>query len=142
MNANIYETKYNMWNTQRVNLLEVLRKIKSKDIGNGQKFCCSVTQSWLNLCDLMHCSTPGFSVLYHLPEFVQTHVHWVGDTIQPSRTMLSPSPPAFNLSQHQGLFTRVNNSHLVLEFQLQHQSSNEYSGLISSRVDLLYLLTV
>ena len=113
--------------------MEVLRKIKRKHIGDGQK-CCSVTQSCLNLCDPMHCSTPGFPVLYHLLEFAQTHVRWVSDAIQPSHTMLSPSPPAFNLSQHQGLFKWVSYSHLVakvLEFQLQHQSSNEYSGLIS-----------
>ena len=52
----------------------------------------------------MHCSTPGFPVLHRLPEFAQTHVHWVGDAIQPSHPLSSPCPPAFNLSQHQGLF--------------------------------------
>ena len=91
----------------------------------------------------MYCSMPGFPVLYHLLEFAQTHVHWVGDGIQPSHTMLSPSPPAFNLSQYQGLLKWISYSHLVakvLEFQLQHQSSNEYSGLISFRIDLLDLL--
>ena len=56
------------------------------------------------LCDPMDCSTPGFPVLYHLPELAQTHVHWVGDAIQPSRPLSSPFPPAFNLSQHQSLF--------------------------------------
>ena len=55
-------------------------------------------------CSPMNCSTPGFPVLHHLPEFVQTHVHRVGDAIQPPHPLLSPSPPAFNLSQHQGLF--------------------------------------
>ena len=72
-----------------------------------------------------HCSTPGFPVHHQLPELPQTHVHRVSDAIQPSRPLLSPSPPAFNLSQHQGLFQRVNSSHQVakvLEFQLQHQS--------------------
>ena len=52
----------------------------------------------------MDCSTPRFPVLYHLPEFAQTHIHWVSNAIQPSRPLSSPSPPAFNLSQHQGLF--------------------------------------
>ena len=66
--------------------------------------CCSVTQLYLTLCDPMDCSTPGFPVLHHLLELAQTHVHWVGDTIQPSHPLSSPSPPAFNLSQHQGLF--------------------------------------
>ena len=72
----------------------------------------------------MDCSTPGLPVRYQLLEFTQTHVHWVGDAIQPSHPLLSPSP-ALNLSQHQGLFKRVRSSHQVakvLEFQLQHQS--------------------
>ena len=55
----------------------------------------------------MDCSTPGLPVLHHLPEFAQTHVHWVGDAIQPSHPLSSPSPPAFSLSQHQGLFQWV-----------------------------------
>ena len=53
---------------------------------------------------LMDCSTPGFPVLLHLPELVQTHIHWVSDAIQPSRPLSSPSPPVFNLSKKQGLF--------------------------------------
>ena len=68
---------------------------------------------------------PGFPVYHQLPEFVQTHVHCVGDDIQPSHLLSSPSPPAFNLSQHQSLFQWVSSSHQVakvLEFQLQHQS--------------------
>ena len=68
-----------------------------------QKSCCSVAQL-CQLCDPMDCSTPGFPVLHHLPELVQTHVHWVSDAIQPSHPLLSPSPPAFNPSQHRGLF--------------------------------------
>ena len=98
----------------------------------------SVTQSCPTLCDPMDCSTPGLPVHHQLPESTQTHVHWVGDTIQPSRPLLSPSPPALNLSQHQGLFKWVSSLHQVakvLEFQLQHQSSNEYSGLVSFRID-------
>ena len=63
----------------------------------------SVTQSCPNLCDPMDCSTPDLSVYHQLPEFTQTHVHRAGDAIQPSHPLSSPSP-AFNLSQHQGLF--------------------------------------
>ena len=85
----------------------------------------SVTQSCPTLWDLMNHSTPGLPVHHQLPEFTQTHVHWVGDTIQPSHPLSSPSPPAPKPSQHQGLFQWVNSSHEVaktLEFQLQHQS--------------------
>ena len=64
----------------------------------------SVTQPCLTLCDPMDCSTPGLPVHHQLPESTQTHVHRVSDAIQPSHPLLSPSPPAFNLSQHQGLF--------------------------------------
>ena len=67
----------------------------------------SVTQSCLTLCNPMDCSTPGFPVHHQLPELTQTHVHWVGDAIQPSHPLSSPSPPAFNLSHHQGLFQRI-----------------------------------
>ena len=84
----------------------------------------------------MDCSTPGFPVLHYLPEFAQTHVNWVGDAIQPSHPLLSPSPSALNLSQHQGLFPWVGSSHQVakvLEFQLQHQP---FQWLF--RVDFLY----
>ena len=73
----------------------------------------------------MDCSTPDLPVYHQLPEFTQTHVHQVSDAIQPSHPLLSPSPPVFNLSQHQGVFTLVRSSHQVakvLEFQLQHQS--------------------
>ena len=63
--------------------------------------CCSVTQSCPTFCDPMDCSTLGFPVLCYLPELVQTQVHWVSDAIQPSHPLSSPSPPAFNLSQHQ-----------------------------------------
>ena len=85
----------------------------------------SVAQSCPTLCDPADCSTPGFPVHHQLREFTQTHVHWVGDAIQPSHPLSSPSPPAFNLSQPQSLFKWVSSSHQVakvLEFQLQHQS--------------------
>ena len=85
----------------------------------------SVSQSCLTLCNPMNHNTPGLPVHHQLPESTQTHVHWVGDAIQPSHPLLSPFPPALNLSQHQGLFRWVSSSHQVtkaLEFQLQHQS--------------------
>ena len=84
----------------------------------------------------MDCSTPGLPVHYQLPESTQTHVHWVGDAIQPSHSLSSPSPPALNLSQHQGLCKWVSSSHQVaevLEFRLQHQSFQW-----TLRTDLLY----
>ena len=85
----------------------------------------SVAQSCLTLCDSMDCSMPGLPVQHQPLEFIQTHVHLVSDAIQPSHPLLSPSPPALSLSQHQGLFQWVSSSHRVakvLEFQLQHQS--------------------
>ena len=85
----------------------------------------SVAQLCLTLCDPMDCSTPGFPVHHQLLEIAQTHVHWIGDAIQPSHPLSSPSPLALNLSQHQGLFQWVSSSHQVakvLGFQLQHQS--------------------
>ena len=80
-----------------------------------------------------------------LPKFSQTHVHRVGDAIQPSHPLSSPSPPALNLSQHQGLLKWVSSSHQVtkvLEFQLQHQSFQWIFRLISFRMDWLHLLAV
>ena len=85
----------------------------------------SVAQSCVTLCDPMDCSTPGLPVHHQLPESTQTHAHRVGDAIQPSHPLVSPSPPALNLSQHQGLFQWASSLHQVaevLEFQLQHQS--------------------
>ena len=92
----------------------------------------------------MDCSMPGFPVLHYLLESAQTHAQWVGDAIQPSHLLLSPSP-AFILSQHQGLFQWVSSLHQVakvLKFQLQNKSSNEYSRLFSFGIDCLDLLTV
>ena len=113
----------------------------------------SVAQSCLTLCDPMDYSTRGFPVHHQFTELAQTHVHRIGDTIQPSHPLSSPCPPAFNLSQHQGLFHWVSSSHQVakvLELQLQlnihwkdcEYSMNEYSELISFRIDLLELLVV
>ena len=85
----------------------------------------SVAQSCPTLYDPMDCSTSGFPVHHQLPELVQTHVHRVSDAIQPFHPLSSPSPPAFNLSQHQVLFQWVSSSHQVtkvLVLQLQHQS--------------------
>ena len=84
-----------------------------------------VAQLCPTLCNPMDCSTPRFPVHHQLPEITQTHVHRVGDVIQPSHPLLSPSPPAFSLSQHHVFFQCVSSSHQVakvLEFQLQHQS--------------------
>ena len=85
----------------------------------------SVTQLCPTLCDPMNRSKPGLPVHHQLPEFTQTHVHCVGDAIQPSHPLSSHFPPAFNLSQHQGIFKWISSSHQVakvLEFQLEHQS--------------------
>ena len=90
----------------------------------------------------MDCSTPGFPVHHQLLEFAQTHVHWVSDAIQLSHPLSSPSPLAFNLSQHRGLFQWLSSSPQVakvLEFQLQISPSNEHPGLISLRMDWLDL---
>ena len=93
----------------------------------------------------MDCSMPGLPVHHQLPEFTQTHVHWVSDAIQPSHPLSSPSPHTFNLSQHQGFFKLVSSSHQVAKycsFSFNISPSNEHSGLISFRMDWLDLLTV
>ena len=83
----------------------------------------SVAQSCPTLWDPMECSMPGFSVLHNLLKVTQTHVHQVGDAVQPSYSLSSPPPPAFNLSQHQGLCQWVSSSHQVAKvLELQHQS--------------------
>ena len=105
----------------------------------------SVTQLCPTLCDPMDCSTPGFPVHCKLPELAQTHVYWVSDAIQPSHPLSSPSPPAFYLSQHQGIFKWVSSSHQwpkYWSFSFSISPSNEYSGLIFFRMDWLDLLAV
>ena len=93
----------------------------------------------------MDCSLPGLPVHHQLPEFIQIHIHWVGDAIQASHPLSFPSPPTFSLSRHQGLFQWVSSSHQVakvLEFHFSISPPNEYSGLISFRMDWLDFLAV
>ena len=121
-------------------------------MGHSVQFS-SVAQSCPTHCDPMDCSTPGFPVHHQLPEFTQTHVHWVGDAIQPSHPLSSPSPPAVSLVQHQGLlneFFSTDSNESVLRirwpkhwsFTFSTSPSNEYSGLISFRMDWLHLRAV
>ena len=100
----------------------VLKKTSESPLDCKEIQFSSVTQ--MTLCDPMDHSMPGLPVHHQLPEFTQTHLHWVGDVIQPSHPLSSPPSPAFNLSQHEGLFEWVSFSHQVakvLEFQLQYQ---------------------
>ena len=93
----------------------------------------------------MNCSMPGFAIIHYLPVFAQTHVHWVNDVIQPSHPLLPPSPPAFDLFQHQGLFQRTSSSHQVakvLELRLQHQSFQSIFRIDFFRIDWFDLLAV
>ena len=109
----------------KVYISEFLTTFCSIDRGSGWPAISSVAQLCPTLHDHMDCSMPGFPVHHQLPELAQTHVHQVGNDIQPSHPLSSPFPPAFNLSQHQGLFQWVHSSHQVtkvLEFHLQHQS--------------------
>ena len=102
-----------------------LQSMGLQRVGHDWNDFSSVSQSCPTLCNPMNRSTPGLPVHHQLPESTQTHVHRVGDAIQPSHPLPSPSPPALNLSQHQGLFQWVSFSHQVakvLEFHLQHQS--------------------
>ena len=92
-------------------LYKTLGLTKLRSCMNGLCCRCSVTKSCPTLCDPMDSSTPGFPVLHYLPEFAQTHGHWVHDAIQPSHPLSPPSPPALNFSQHQGLFQWVSSSH-------------------------------
>ena len=106
-------------------MTDPLLYIKLLKVGFSSIKFSSVAQLCPTLCNPMNRTTPGLPVHHQLLEFTQTHVHQVGDAIQPSHPLLSPSLPTFNPSQHQGLFQWVNSSHevaKVLEFQLQHQS--------------------
>ena len=115
-----------LWYTEKLNLCQFV--VQS---------LCSV-----RLCDPMDCSRPGFPVLHCLLEFAQIHIHWVSDAIQLSHPLSSPPPPAFNLSQPQGVFQWVRFSHQVakvLDLQLLHQSFQWILGLTSFRIDWLDL---
>ena len=104
-----------------------------------------MAQSCLTLCDPTDCSMPSFPVHHQLPEFAQTHVYWVSKAIQLSHHLLSPSPPAFNLSQHQDLSQWVSSLHQLAKYQrfsFSISPSNEYSGLISFRRDWFDLLAI
>ena len=106
--------------------------------------CCSVTKLCPTFGNPMYCSTSGLLVPHHLPEFPQDHVHWIGDTIQPSHPLPPPSP-LLNLSQNQDLFQWVSSSHQVPKywrFNFNISFSNKYSGLISFRIDWFDLLAV
>ena len=106
--------------------------------------CVQFSRSVMSDCEPRDRRTPGLPVHHQLLELAQTHVHWVRDAIQPSHPLPSPSP-AFNISQHQGLFWWVSSSHQVakvLEFQLQHQSFQWIFRTDSFRMDWLDLLAV
>ena len=119
---------YNLANTltdicPRVAKLCLHRKLHT-DISSNFTHQSVQLLSYVQLCNSMDCSMPGLPVHHQLPVFTQTHVHWISDAIQPSHPLSCPSLPAFNLSQHQGLFQWVSSSHQVAkvsEFQLQHQ---------------------
>ena len=125
-----------------------------KEWKNTMIDCSIIDWTWLTVQfrhsimsdSLQHCGLRHARLPYHqLPELAQTHVHWVSDAIQQFHPLSSPSPPAFNLSQRQGLFQGVGSSNQVakiLKFQLQYQSFHEYSGLFSFRMDWLDLLAV
>ena len=108
--------------------------LKKQDLRNYALQFSSVTQLCLTLYDPMDCSTLGFPVYHQLPELAQTHVHRVGFAIQPSHPLSSPSPPAFNLSQHQGLFQWVSSS--VHQF-IQWSSSGDQSIGVSASASVL-----
>ena len=127
-----------LWNIHLFSSLSKRSTIQSKNTYSVQ---FSSVQSFSRVqlfATPMNRSMPGLPVHHQLPEFTQTLVHWVGDAIQPSHPLSSPSPPTFNLSQHQGLFKWVSSAHQVtkvLEFQLQHQS---FQWIF--RVDFLWVI--
>ena len=107
--------------------------------------CCSVTKSCLTLCDPMDCKLPDVPVLHYLPEFAQTHVHWIGDAIQPSHSLSSLSPLALKISQHQ-IFSNTLAlcirwpKYRCFSFSFSISPSNEYSRLISFKIDCFDIL--
>ena len=126
-----------IWGCQGRNVGIFLVPSKVRWFPNSVQFS-SIIQLCPTLCDPMDCSTPGLPVHHQLPEFTQTHVHWVSDAIQPSYPLSSPSPPTLNLSQHQGLFKWVSSSYQMAKywsFSFNISPSNDYSGLLSFRMD-------
>ena len=115
-----------------------LKSLQTINAGEGIEkgsllHCCSVQSlNRVCLCDPMNHSTPGLPVHHQLPESTQTHMHWPGDAIQPSHPLLSPSPPALNLSQHQGLFKWVSSL---------HQVAKVLSFSINSNIKVLHIWT-
>ena len=125
--------------------LRALRAVGSQETYFISQSVGSVDQLCLTLCDSMDYSMPGFPVHHQLPEITPTHVHWVGNAIQPFHPLSFPSPPAINLSQNPCLFKWVSSSHQVakvLEFQLQHQCFQWIFRMISFRMDWLYFCAV
>ena len=128
----------------------IYRSEKLWDISDREKRCLmkifqfsSVTQSCPTLCDPMDYSMPGFPVHHQLPKLAQTHVHQLSDAIQSSHLLSSPSPPAFNLFQHQGLFKRVSSLYQVANiFELQLPSFQRIFRTDFFRIDWLDLLAV
>ena len=116
----------NVWSilfAPNLHLLHLLYHLEASPRRYFSSFAVVQLLTCVWLCDSLDCSTPGFPVLHCLPEFAPTHIHWVGDAIQPSHPLSLPSPPAFNLSYHQGHFQWVSSSNLVakvLELWLQH----------------------
>ena len=130
-------------------IASVLLKRGEQRMGWERKICRAWSQFWIwilvcliaslypTLCELVDCRTSGFPVLHHLPELAQIHAQWVSDAIQSFHPLSSPSPPALNLSQHQGLFQWVGSSYLskYRSFSFSIRPFNEYSGLVSFRID-------
>ena len=115
--------QYTLWYQKLSSIFWMSPQARGKKSKNKQMGPSTVVQLCLTLCDPIDCSTPGFAVHHQLPETAQTYVHPVGDAIQSSHPLSSPSPPAFNLSQHQGLFQWVSSLHQVAKvLELQHQS--------------------
>ena len=111
----------------RYKILQMLKNgvASAYNLCTSSRFSSVQSLSHVRICDPMNCSTPGLPVHHQLREFTQTHAHRVVDAIQPSHPLSSPSPPAPNPSQNQGLFKWVSSSHQVAkvwELQLQHQS--------------------
>ena len=135
-----------LWNDNWISIWSWTTQWDFKDVyklGYSTIQFSSVTQSCPTLCNPMNRSTPGLPVHQQLPESTQTHVHWVGDAIQPSHPLSSPSPPAPNPSQHQGLLKWVSSSHQAPKdwsFSFNISPFNEHPELISFRMDWLDLL--